>query len=318
MSLEAINSINRKINDTKKQLELLETTGDFDSIIYKFSKDEMTRRLEHLNKVRENILSAQAKETVSIRMYGESVECGKISNRILISVLNGFQSMLDSIATVVEGSTKNKGKFKEAAKQIADFNVCGTFAGSFGVILEKDCGQLEVADKSTKTNQIIENLFDVLENSSDGDHLISHISPYGQRTIAHYRTWLKSLKDNSVNIEMKWIDESADVRNLNINYTKTEDIIYTLDSIQNIINIEKQITGILTGINIRKNTFELNNCDGIIKGTSKMETLISMTHRIGEEIKANVIESVVTSSDYVTKTTWYLIDICENGQNTES
>jgi len=318
MSLEAINSINRKINDTKKQLELLETTGDFDSIIYKFSKDEMTRRLEHLNKVRENILSAQAKETVSIRMYGESVECGKISNRILISVLNGFQSMLDSIATVVEGSTKNKGKFKEAAKQIADFNVCGTFAGSFGVILEKDCGQLEVADKSTKTNQIIENLFDVLENSSDGDHLISHISPYGQRTIAHYRTWLKSLKDNSVNIEMKWIDESADVRNLNINYTKTEDIIYTLDSIQNIINIEKQITGILTGINIRKNTFELNNCDGIIKGTSKMETLISMTHRIGEEIKANVIESVVTSSDYVTKTTWYLIDICENGQNPES
>ena len=310
MSLEAINSINRKINDTKKQLELLETTGDFDSIIYKFSKDEMTRRLEHLNKVRENILSAQAKETVSIRMYGESVECGKISNRILISVLNGFQSMLDSIATVVEGSTKNKGKFKEAAKQIADFNVCGTFAGSFGVILEKDCGQLEVADKSTKTNQIIENLFDVLENSSDGDHLISHIS--------HYRTWLKSLKDNSVNIEMKWIDESADVRNLNINYTKTEDIIYTLDSIQNIINIEKQITGILTGINIRKNTFELNNCDGIIKGTSKMETLISMTHRIGEEIKANVIESVVTSSDYVTKTTWYLIDICENGQNPES
>ena len=103
--------------------------------------------------------------------------------------------------------------------------MCGTFAGSFGVILEKDCGQLEVADKSTKTNQIIENLFDVLENSSDGDHLISHISPYGQRTIAHYRTWLKSLKDNSVNIEMKWIDESADVRNLNINYTKTEDII---------------------------------------------------------------------------------------------
>lgn len=314
MSFEAISSINRKIADTQSQLSFIEKSNEPGSIISQFAKEEMTRRLEALYETQNQILKAQAKETVSIRMYGDSIEYGKVSNRILISVLGGFQSMLDSIATVVEGSFNCKGKFKEQAKKIADFNVCGTFPGSFGIILEKDNGQMELADKSTKTNQIIENLFDVLENSSDAEQLINHISPYGQRAINHYRNWLKFLKDNSVNLEMSWTDESADIRNLNMKYAKADNIIYTLDSIQDLKNQEKQITGILTGINIRRNTFEIKNEKGLIKGTSKMETLILISNKLGEEITVNVIESSLTSSDLITKTTWYLINVCENTQ----
>lgn len=313
MSLEAINSITRKIKDTKKQLSFIESTGDPNSIITQFTKDELTRRLEELTKIKSQVLESQAKESVSIRMYGENVEYGKISNRVLISVLGGFQSMLDSIASVSEGSPK--GKIKNSAKFISDFKVSGTFAGSFGVTLEKDNMQHEVTQESLKTNQVVSSFFDVLEHSIDSEQLIRRISPYGKRTITHYKDWLKELKNNAVNLEMNWCDESAEVRRLDIKYSKVESIIYTLDGLEVVTNENVIIKGVLTGINIRRNTFELNSENGIIKGTSTPETLIKISQKLGQQIQSEMIVSTIKTDKYIDKKMWYLVDVLDNKEN---
>ena len=311
MSMEAINSINRKINDTRAQIEFMTNACKEPSDIVRFSLEELNRRLEDLIEQRKEIYNAQAKETVKLRLYGESIESGKISNRILVSVLGGFQSILESIAVISVGSMSTRGKFSDSAKMITDFKVTGTFAGSFGIVLEKDCGQMELTRNSTKTGIVMQNLFDILENSGDSTQLINHICPYGKRTIKHYRKWLKGIKNEGVNLEMNWIDDSAEIRHLNINHTTVDDIIYTLDSIDDISNEEVKIKGILTGLNIRQNTFELKVEDTIIKGTSKLETLIKLSSMLGNEIQVLLIKSTLQSPNYVSKITWYLEDIIE-------
>ena len=309
MSYETITSLKRKIKDTEVEIDLLKEESNKGSIIAEFNKLELERRLEKLRENLKYVYESQAKETVSIRMYGDSVEYGKISNRVLVSVLGGFQSVLDSIASVAEGAYNAKGKIKKDAKHLSDFKVCGTFAGSFGIVMEKDSGQHEVSQGTLKTDQVVRGLFDVTENSTDSDLPIRHISPYGKRTLINYRGWLKELKDNAVNLEMNWSDESAEIRRYDIMYNKSDDIIYTLDSLEEVFNEEKTIVGILTGINIRRNTFELNTDGGIIKGTSTLETLIGISNKIGSEVKANMIISTIKTNDYITKTMWYLVNI---------
>ncbi|MBE5981523.1 MAG: hypothetical protein E7249_20710 [Paenibacillaceae bacterium] len=158
-------------------------------------------------------------------------------------------------------------------------------------------------------------MFDVLENSIDSEQLIRRISPYGKRTITHYRDWLKELKNNAVKLEMYWCDESAEVRKLDIRYSKVESIIYTLDRLEEISNENRVINGVLTGINIRRNTFELNSEDGIIKGTSTPETLIKISQKLGLEIQTEMIVSTLKTDNYVDKKMWYLVDTLEDKLN---
>lgn len=113
MSYETITSLKRKIKDTEVEIDLLKEESNKGSIIAEFNKLELERRLEKLRENLKYVYESQAKETVSIRMYGDSVEYGKISNRVLVSVLGGFQSVLDSIASVAEGAYNAKGKIKK-------------------------------------------------------------------------------------------------------------------------------------------------------------------------------------------------------------
>ena len=306
MSMDAINSINRKIEETRFEIESIMESGDRLSDIAKFMLEETNRRLDKLNNEKTHILEAQAKEQLSLRLYGESVEHGKISNRILISVLSGFQEMIESIATFSEGSIATRGKFTDKAKIATDFKVTGVFAGSFGVTLEKDCQQMELTENSTETGAVVQNLFNILENSEDSEKLIFQILPYGNRTIAHYKKWLKELKTEGINIEMKWINDSAEMRCYDIQHKKIDNIIYILDSIENISNEEVMKKGILTGINIRQNTFELNTDEGIIKGTSKLETLIEASPMLGDELTVYLIKSSLQRQNFESKVTWYL------------
>lgn len=306
MSMQAINSINRRIKDTEDQIKGITDAYEEPSEIAKFMLKELNRNLESLNVQREEIYKAQAKEKVSMRIYGESVEYGKISNRILLSVLGGFQSMVESIATFSGGAIATRGKITDTAKMITDFKITQMFAGSFGIVLEKDCGQLEITENATQTGVIMQDLFDILENSWDPNKLIEQISPYGKRTITHYREWLKALKDENINLEVDWTDESAEVHSLDIKHKTVSDIIFTLDSIENVSNEEVELIGILTGINIRKNTFELKCDKEIIKGTGKLETLIQMSFMIGQEIRTQLIKTISQGNGFVSRTTWHL------------
>lgn len=311
MSMEAINSINRKIMETEDQIREIIETYDSNSIIAQFALSETKRRLDSLNSERTRLFEAQAKETVTMRIYGDGIETGKISNRVLISMLEGFQSMIEGIASVLDGSSATKGKISDRAKMLTDFKVTETFAGSFGIKLEKDFEQMELVSNSSDTSRVVRDFFDILESGENPESLIQNISPFGRRTIIRYRDWLAQMKENAINIEINWVDDTAEFRCMNIKYPKADSIIFTLETLEEIENKDVVLTGVLTGINIRQNTFELKTENEIIKGNSKFETLVSISNMINNEICVKLIKTSSQVNSIISKTSWYLVGLYE-------
>lgn len=314
MSLMSISSINRKISETKEQIKDIEGMAPE---ISQFMLSEMNRRLYNLEMERDELYKSQSRESISLRIYGENIESGKISNRILVSVLNGFQTTIDSIALALEGAEGERGRFTDKAKVLTDFQVAGTFAGSFGIVLEKEFEQIEIANNSSETAVVLADLFSILENSGDGIKLVETISPYGKRTVNHYKNWLKSLDDNNVNLEIGWVDDKAERRKINIRYNNVRETMFTLESINDIEVEDVIITNAkLLGLNIRNNTFEIETESGdIIRGKSKLENLVRLSSELGKEVSLMLTKSTSYTNTNIISVSWYLVKKLEESNN---
>lgn len=303
-----LTAIERKIQDTEKELQNI---VDFsDDTMRTIMTSELDYRLSELKKQKEAMLAAFSKETISIRIYGDKVETGKISSRVLLAALGGFQSMLDSVANAMLNSPTSRGKIPGHIKDITEFEVVGTFAGSFGVRLEREVLQSGMSSGDTDINRALDELFNVLETLDNSEQLLSVITPCGKRTVMHYRQWIDDMRDNDVNLEVDWVDDSARTRKLHILKERAPSIITTLDTIDKIENEDVTLCGMLNGVNIRNRTFEMSvEGEGLIKGKASLETLISITDKIGTEIVATMIRSNAFTKAGIQKISWYMSKI---------
>ena len=303
-----LTAIERKIQDTEKELQNI---VDFsDDTMRTIMTSELDYRLSELKKQKEAMLAAFSKETISIRIYGDKVETGKISSRVLLAALGGFQSMLDSVANAMLNSPTSRGKIPGHIKDITEFEVVGTFAGSFGVRLEREVLQSGMSSGDTDINKALDELFNVLETLDNSEQLLSVITPCGKRTVMHYRQWIDDMRDNDVNLEVDWVDDSARTRKLHILKERAPSIITTLDTIDKIENEDVTLCGMLNGVNIRNRTFEMSvEGEGLIKGKASLETLISITDKIGTEIVATMIRSNAFTKAGIQKISWYMSKI---------
>lgn len=303
-----LTAIERKIQDTEKELQNLVAFSD--DTMRTIMTSELDYRLSELKKQKEAMLAAFSKETISIRIYGDKVETGKISSRVLLAALGGFQSMLDSVANAMLNSPTSRGKIPGHIKDITEFEVVGTFAGSFGVRLEREVLQSGMFSGDTDINRALDELFNVLETLDNSEQLLSVITPCGKRTVMHYRQWIDDMRDNDVNLEVDWVDDSARTRKLHILKERAPSIITTLDTIDRIENEDVTLCGMLNGVNIRNRTFEMNvEGEGLIKGKASLETLISITDKIGTEIVATMIRSNAFTKAGIQKISWYMSKI---------
>ncbi len=303
-----LTAIERKIQDTEKELQNLVAFSD--DTMRTIMTSELDYRLSELKKQKEAMLAAFSKETISIRIYGDKVETGKISSRVLLAALGGFQSMLDSVANAMLNSPTSRGKIPGHIKDITEFEVVGTFAGSFGVRLEREVLQSGMSSGDTDINRALDELFNVLETLDNSEQLLSVITPCGKRTVMHYRQWIDDMRDNDVNLEVDWVDDSARTRKLHILKERAPSIITTLDTIDRIENEDVTLCGMLNGVNIRNRTFEMNvEGEGLIKGKASLETLISITDKIGTEIVATMIRSNAFTKAGIQKISWYMSKI---------
>ena len=303
-----LTAIERKIQDTEKELQNLVAFSD--DTMRTIMTSELDYRLSELKKQKEAMLAAFSKETISIRIYGDKVETGKISSRVLLAALGGFQSMLDSVANAMLNSPTSRGKIPGHIKDITEFEVVGTFAGSFGVRLEREVLQSGMSSGDTDINRALDELFNVLETLDSSEQLLSVITPCGKRTVMHYRQWIDDMRDNDVNLEVDWVDDSARTRKLHILKERAPSIITTLDTIDRIENEDVTLCGMLNGVNIRNRTFEMNvEGEGLIKGKASLETLISITDKIGTEIVATMIRSNAFTKAGIQKISWYMSKI---------
>lgn len=303
-----LTAIERKIQDTEKELQNLVAFSD--DTMRTIMTSELDYRLSELKKQKEAMLAAFSKETISIRIYGDKVEAGKISSRVLLAALGGFQSMLDSVANAMLNSPTSRGKIPGHIKDITEFEVVGTFAGSFGVRLEREVLQSGMSSGDTDINRALDELFNVLETLDNSEQLLSVITPCGKRTVMHYRQWIDDMRDNDVNLEVDWVDDSARTRKLHILKERAPSIITTLDTIDKIENEDVTLCGMLNGVNIRNRTFEMSvEGEGLIKGKASLETLISITDKIGTEIVATMIRSNAFTKAGIQKISWYMSKI---------
>lgn len=303
-----LTAIERKIQDTEKELQSLVAFSD--DTMRTIMTSELDYRLSELKKQKEAMLAAFSKETISIRIYGDKVETGKISSRVLLAALGGFQSMLDSVANAMLNSPTSRGKIPGHIKDITEFEVVGTFAGSFGVRLEREVLQSGMSSGDTDINRALDELFNVLETLDNSEQLLSVITPCGKRTVMHYRQWIDDMRDNDVNLEVDWVDDSARTRKLHILKERAPSIITTLDTIDKIQNEDVTLCGMLNGVNIRNRTFEMSvEGEGLIKGKASLETLISITDKMGTEIVATMIRSNAFTKAGIQKISWYMSKI---------
>ncbi|MBQ7255197.1 MAG: hypothetical protein IJS31_02995 [Oscillospiraceae bacterium] len=303
-----LTTINKKIEQTRAEINNL--VSCVDDNMRAIMSLQLETRLAALIKEKEDMEAAAAKDTITMRIYGESVQKGKISSRTLLAALSGFQSMLDSIANAIVHSPTARGKIPDRVKSITAFEVVGTFAGSFGLVLEKPTEQPGFAATDTELNGILSEMFTVLESVDDDEQLTSVITPLGKRTVTHYREWLDGLQDSGVNLELDWKNNSANSRRMHLVKEKTPNIISTLDTIDKIDNEDITLVGILTGINIRSRSFEMIVDDyGLVKGHALPETLMGALGNMGKEISAKMVKSISFTKAGIQKTNWHLSSI---------
>lgn len=303
-----LTAINRKIEETRKELQDLSTCED--ETLRLFMTSQMEARLTSLLEAKAKMEASIAKETVTLRIYGESVQPGKINSRVLLSALGGFQSMLDSVANALLHSPTSRGKIPERIRDITSFEVVGTFAGSFGLVLERQGDQITTSADDSQISGVLSQMFSVLETVDDAEQLLSAITPFGKRTVTHYRQWLDDLQQNNVNLQVDWTNEVVSNRQMHLVKEKASAIISTLDTIDKIDNENIVLCGTLNGVNIRSRSFEMSvEGYGLVKGHAMPETLMSILDKIGAEISANMVKSISFTKAGVQKTSWYLSSI---------
>lgn len=303
-----LTAIDRKIEETRQELQNLSTCED--ETLRLFMTSQMEARLTSLLEAKAEMEASIAKETVTLRIYGESVQPGKINSRVLLSALGGFQSMLDSVANALLHSPTSRGKIPERIRDITSFEVVGTFAGSFGLVLERQSDQITTSADDSQIGGVLSQMFSVLETVDDADQLLTAITPFGKRTVTHYRQWLDDLQQNNVNLQVDWTNEAVNNRQMHLVKEKAPAIISTLDTIDKIDNEDVLLCGTLNGVNIRNRSFEMSvEGYGLVKGHAMPETLMSILDKIGAEISANMVKSISFTKAGVQKTTWYLSSI---------
>ena len=301
-------TINKKIEQTRLEIDSLSNCTDDN--MRAIMTLQLETRLTALLKEKESMEANSAKDTVTLRIYGENVQCGKISSRVLLSALNGFQTMLDSMANAMLHSPTSRGKIPDRIKDITAFEVVGTFAGSFGIVLEKPTEQPGFTSSDSELNGILSEMFTVLETLDDSDRLLSVIAPFGKRTVSHYRAWLDGLRDYDVNLELDWKNDSAASRRMHLIKENAPSIISTLDTIEKIDNEDITLIGKLNGVNIRNHSFEMSvDGYGLVKGHALPETLMSALDKIGTEICANLVKSISFTKAGIEKNSWFLSNI---------
>ena len=298
MSALSIISINRKIEETEAYIESIGSVEDTQFL--KFEKEELLHRLDVLKNEKASLEKESGSEKISMRFYGDDISAGRISNRILALMLQGFQNTIDEIANAVAGSGAQRGQISEAIKKSVDFDVVATFPGSFGIRLEKKYEQENLVPEAYAAGNILDKFFSIMENSCNSEELVDIISTYGNRAVSKYKIWLNDMKTNNVNIEFDWIGESSEKRSIDLSITDIDSAIHVLDEIGTIKENTVEITGTLTGLNIRNGSFEILSSDDnkVIHGNGDIETLKSICHLLGSEAVVELKSFITESSVY--------------------
>lgn len=301
-------AINRKIKETKMQIDSLSNTTE--SITKQMLLGELSRRLNDLEAEKTNLENAFGREKITFIISGKNVGKGKISLRSLYSILEPFQQMADSIANAIGHQITLNGPVPGNIRHKVDFMVNKVFEGSFGIELEKEFEPSMYDDLSYRT---LDRFFKLITSAHDQNQLMAQFSELGKRTLNNYKIWLKTLKENELNVNCSWYTNKAEYHTWRVQAENVKSIIDVLDSIRQDDAETVELDGKLTGLNIRQETFEITTKEEIIKGKCPFELLVNISHLLDQDkrfiLKKTIIKNLTT--DYE-KIFWQLNNVINN------
>lgn len=310
MIKERYKSIDRKIKETEEQILSIEQSFNEESLDYIILTDQLRNRLNNLKSQKKALEEAYLKESVKLVISGENVSKGKISTRVLVAVLDGFQAVADSIANSLINEPTSSGKIPSNILQQTDLELVNIFEGSFGVELEAKIEDSLIVDNAIIT-QTLDKFFKLLSSADDNDKVFDEISELGSRTLNHYKAWLKSISEYGIEVQVDRKNQYAE----NYSWKMKKDILPSLlNSLENLkeeFTEEVDIDGRLTGLNLRKETFEfISSTEEVISGRGKYEVIQNNKQLLGETIRLKLIKNVTRNlSTGREKITWFLKEI---------
>lgn len=313
MSSIALMAIEKKIFETERAIASL-TTASNDSLPG-FSLPmihQLENHLKILHVEKQQVIISQTKERVQLRIHGNSVKSGTISAKILGEVLTAWQNVTDSIANTIGNEPTKKGGIPKRILDRVNLQVYAISPGSFCIDLEGDVSPV-MSDDMNLLSSSLNRMFKLLIASRNPADVFQEIVSLGPRTLCHYKKLLNTLKVNNINLDMNWVDSSAEKRVWKSESIPLIDVTRILNKISEIVSIEEEHTGRLSGLNIRKETFEfIFDDDRVIHGNSKIDILLYGASRVNTTVSAKLIKTVsLLRSTNEERTTWYLKEIVD-------
>lgn len=306
-------ALEKKIADTIGEIEQVESLYDASSVEYDLMMYSLNMRLEQLYNERNLLRNNEGKEIISLSLRGDSIGFGSISARLLSPVIHEIQAITDSIASALHHDMSVRGRIPIEVLEQSTLMVTDTFAGSFGVKMEADLGQIKIDDDPLIT-KTLNRLFDFFGSEIEPEALLTQVSELGPRTLRHYKKLIECIDDNRVSVSFDWHSNYYGKNVWSFDSSQIARLRSVLNLIEESESVEVELRGKLTAGSVRRNTFELEVSTEseyyLIKGKSKNGLFSENGIKLGDMVDATLIK---TSSKILSagtqKESWFLKEI---------
>lgn len=307
MQNELFVALDKKIESTKTMMEQLpaERTPEIDLL-----NKSLQSRLDDLKHEKKRIQELRNHENITVVLNGQGVRGNAVSVKVLSIVLRRFQDLADSIANALANEPAEHGKIPSSILNQSELFFKRCFDGSFGMEVEGP-HQKQMSFERPLITYTITRLFDLLSSGNDADSIVESASGLGARAFKRYREWLQCIVEQQIDVDINWRSAYAGNYSWLTRHTSVPSILDTLEKIKEKTDDIVEEMGTITGINIRKETFEAQNeCGELISGRSRHDLLLKSRNLIGQKTKLLLVRTTLRNTiSGKEKVSWILSDV---------
>lgn len=217
--------------------------------------------------IKEQLLEDSRKsnsDLLSIRVHsGKGVGPGIIGAGVLGEMLLGIQSVSYAMGDKIlpEFAQGKKRVRKKELERLSRWNWYRSRAGSFIIVLKPAKTQLSLFGKDS-SDVLVEGLTDLFSDNLDIDDLKRKLNKYGDETLSSYKSFLKSIKTNDVNVGVDWIEgRESTITSSGFNLVKATKLIRLIDDFELGKPKELKTKGQFYAIDRTNNTFKFKTAE---------------------------------------------------------
>lgn len=288
------------IEDTKKHIELIKTEYaklGLPQFIVDLEVSSLRKRLESLNNEFNEVTNFENRKELVVTFHPPGFSPGQIPVRTLSSILNKVQSLTDAIAnSLYNRPSSNTGPIPQDILDRNSLIIKEVKAGSFKVSLDLPRDNQITFNESDSS--VINELFELFYSSQNEENILEKISNLGDRVLSKYIDFLKSLKDYNTPLEIDWCNSSSGINKFEFNFDNLDKIYSNLNDNIDVKEEVIEVSGVLTGGNIRTKSFEIYTLNNE-KISGSISKSFSSQLNLGNKCIANILK--ITSVNKVTK-----------------